>query len=165
MSSGTPNDQRISVHLCFYVHLDFPSLTLYLTPAPYQGNTLSLTLCNYSLPLFPNCHPKWPHVPVFQQVARTKNTQTYATHCFLLSLISTKYVIIDRTAFKQTSTNLDPKLRFILEAIIKALISKSSRSSIMITLNRVHSNHDSHPDSNLSDYLNFHTCLHKYLLM
>ena len=31
--------------------------------------------------------------------------------------------------------------RFVLEVIIKALISKSSQSSIMITLNCAHSNH------------------------
>ena len=47
----------------------------------------------------------------------------------------------------------------------KDLISKSSRSLIIITPNHVHSNHNSQPDSNLSDYLNFHICLHKYLMV
>ena len=59
----------------------------------------------------------------------------------------------------QTLANWGPNSRFILEAIIKALIFKS----ILITLNGVHSNHNSQPDSNLSDYLNFLTCLQKYL--
>ena len=46
-------------------------------------------------------------------------------------------------------------------------IPKSSQSSIMITLNRVHSNRnqDSQPDSNPSDNLHFHTCLPEYLLV
>ena len=65
----------------------------------------------------------------------------------------------------QTSANQGPNMRFILGAIIKALISKLSQSSIMITLNCVHLNHDFQPNSNLSDYLNFHTysCEHLFL--
>ena len=35
-----------------------------------------------------------------------------------------------------------PNSRFVLEAIFKPLIAKSSRSSIMITINCVHTNHD-----------------------
>ena len=74
----------------------------------------------------------------------------------------------DNEASKEVNTKLrrigGPNLRFVLEASIKALISKSSQSSIMITLNRVHSIHDSQPDLNLSDYLNFQTCFHEYLL-
>ena len=42
----------------------------------------------------------------------------------------------------QTSTNRGPDSRFILEAVIKALISKSSWSSIMKTPNHVHLIHD-----------------------
>ena len=65
----------------------------------------------------------------------------------------------------QTLVNRGFGSRFILEGIIKALITKSSRSLIMTTLNRVRSILYSQPDSSLSDYLNFHTCLHKYLLV
>ena len=49
--------------------------------------------------------------------------------------------------------------RFVLEVIIKALISKSSQSSILKTPNRLHPIHDFPPESSLSEYLNFHTCL------
>ena len=47
----------------------------------------------------------------------------------------------------------------------KALISKSSRSSILKTPNRLHPIHDFPPESSLSEYLNFHTCLQDYLLL
>ena len=53
----------------------------------------------------------------------------------------------------QTLEYQGPNSRFVLKAIIKALISKLSRSSILITLNNVHSNNDSQPNLNLSDYL------------
>ena len=52
-----------------------------------------------------------------------------------------------------------------LEAIIKALISKLSRSSILKTPNCLHPIHNFQPDSSLSKYLNFHMCLHDYLLI
>ena len=42
-----------------------------------------------------------------------------------------------KTAKNQISVNRGSESRFALEAIIKALISKSSQSSIMITLNHV----------------------------
>ena len=45
----------------------------------------------------------------------------------------------------QTSSNWSPNSSFVLEGIYK-----SSPSSIMITLNHVHSNDDSQPDLNLS---------------
>ena len=54
--------------------------------------------------------------------------------------------------------------RFVLEAIFKPLISKSSRSSKMITLNCVHPNHYFQPDWREPEYPNFQTCLHDYLL-
>ena len=60
------------------------------------------------------------------------------------------------TAVIQTSANWGPDLRFVI---------KLSRSSIMITLHSVHLNHNSQSDSNLSNYQNFHTCLHEYLLV
>ena len=43
-----------------------------------------------------------------------------------------------RNPWKQTLANWGPNSRFDLEAIFKPLIPKSSRSSIMITMNRVH---------------------------
>ena len=61
----------------------------------------------------------------------------------------------------QISANRGPDWKFVLEAIIKAL-SKSIWSSIMITIDRVHLNHDSHPNSDLPNYPNFHTCLHLF---
>ena len=42
----------------------------------------------------------------------------------------------------QTSANRGPDSRFDLVAIFKPLIPKSSNSSIMITINRVHTKHD-----------------------
>ena len=53
------------------------------------------------------------------------------------------------TQSHQTLMNRGPDSRFVLEAIIKALISKSSQSLIMVILNRVHSNHISQPELNL----------------
>ena len=53
------------------------------------------------------------------------------------------------TPSHQTSVNRGPNSRFVLEVIIKALISKSSGSSMMITLHCVYSNHNSQPDLNL----------------
>ena len=53
----------------------------------------------------------------------------------------------------QTSANLDPDSRFILSAIIKALISKSSPSSILKTPNRLHPIHNFQPYLSLSEYL------------
>ena len=47
---------------------------------------------------------------------------------------------------EKTSAIRGPDSRFVLKAIIKALISKSSRSSIMKTLNRVHPIHNNQPD-------------------
>ena len=52
-----------------------------------------------------------------------------------------------------TSANWGPDSRFILKAIIKALISKLSRSSILKTPNRLHPIHNFQPDSSLSNYL------------
>ena len=63
----------------------------------------------------------------------------------------------------QTSANRGPNSRFDLEAIIKALISKSSQCSILKTHNRLHPIPNSQPDSSLPDYLIFHTCIHNYL--
>ena len=65
----------------------------------------------------------------------------------------------------QTSGNWGPDLSVILEVIIKAPISKLSRSSILKTPNHLHPIHDFQPDTSLSEYLNFHTCLHDYLLV
>ena len=65
----------------------------------------------------------------------------------------------------QTLAYQGPNSRFVLKAIIKALISKSSQNSMLITLNHVHTNNDSQPNLNQSDYLNFHTCLHEYSRM
>ena len=62
----------------------------------------------------------------------------------------------------QTSVNWGPDSRFVLKAIIKALISKSSRSSKLKTPNRLHPIHDFQPNLSLPEYLNFHTCLHDY---
>ena len=50
--------------------------------------------------------------------------------------------------------------RFVLQGIIKALISKSSRSLIWKTPNSLQPIHDFQPNSSLPEYLNFHTCLH-----
>ena len=49
---------------------------------------------------------------------------------------------------QQTLTNRGPNSRFVLETIFKPQIPKLSRSSIMITINRVHTNHK---------YPSFHT--------
>ena len=59
---------------------------------------------------------------------------------------------------KQALANRSPDSRFVLEAIIKALISKSSRCSILKTHNRLYLIPDSQPDSSLPDYLIFPTC-------
>ena len=67
-------------------------------------------------------------------------------------------------SYNQTSENWGPETRFLLEAIIKALIFKSSRYSIMRTHNRLHPIPDYQPDSSLLDYLIFHTWIHNYLM-
>ena len=65
----------------------------------------------------------------------------------------------------QTLANRGRDSRFVLEAIIKALISKSSRSLILKTPNCLHTIRYFQPDSSLSEYLNFHMCLHNYLII
>ena len=65
-------------------------------------------------------------------------------------------ILCDRDDGVQTSANRGPDLRLVLKVIIKALSRVEAR---------VYSNHYSQPDSNLSNYLNFHTCLHEYLLV
>ena len=53
----------------------------------------------------------------------------------------------------QTLANRGPDSRFVLKAIIKALISKSSRCSILKTHNSLYLIPDSQPDSSLPNYL------------
>ena len=67
------------------------------------------------------------------------------------------------TGLDQTSVNLGPDSRFVLETFIKALISKSSRCSILKTHNHLQLIPDSQPDSSLPDSLIFHTSIHDYL--
>ena len=50
---------------------------------------------------------------------------------------------------------------FVLEAIIQALICKSSWSSILKTPNHLHPIHHFQPDSSLPEYLNICACLMK----
>ena len=77
------------------------------------------------------------------QKSFTKIKFWYKTICTLAwcKTYGTKYRLLGN----KSSANFG-KSRFILKVIIKALISKSSQSSIMITLNCVHLNHDSQPD-------------------
>ena len=65
---------------------------------------------------------------------------------------------------KQTSANRGPHSRFVLGVIIKALIFMSSRNSILKIPNCLRPIHDFQPDSSLPNYLNFHMCLHVYVL-
>ena len=60
-----------------------------------------------------------------------------------------------------TSANRGSHSRFVLEAIVKALISKLSRSPILKTPNRLHLIHNFQPNLSLLEYL---TCKHLFAL-
>ena len=60
----------------------------------------------------------------------------------IIVMISIKVYVTCQTLAKRV-----PSSRFVLKAIITALISKSSQSLIMKTPNRVHPIHDFQPDS------------------
>ena len=72
-------------------------------------------------------------------------------------------IVFQLTDTKPTLANQGPDSKFVLGAIIKALISKLSRCSLLKNHNRLHPIPNSHADSSLPDYLIFHTCIHNYL--
>ena len=88
---------------------------------------------------FSNC--EWPFLRLFGCFPLPTNTVIVRYMIYKIDDVYS-YEVFAKFGLHQTLANQGPDSRFALEAIIKALISKSSRSSIMIILNRVHSNHN-----------------------